>query len=196
VLTGGLPWDLAAAVHFQVNLRAAGNGSLTRASGPAVAFARHGREATMDAARRIAAPIHGDPRRLGGHRHPPRAGAGRARRRGPDRRGRRRPHRGAPTASRAVRHRPRTGPAPRPGHRVQRRGPALPRLRGVGAAHHLGLRGRGAGRRRPGRRHGHRRGGHRNPRRRAPRRRRRPGPLERAAARAAAGLRGPGAEGR
>ncbi|GLX16741.1 ADP-ribosylglycohydrolase family protein [Streptomyces lavendulae] len=60
VLTNGMPWDLAAAVHFQVNARAAGNGSLMRASGSAVYFAAAGREATMDAARRIAALTHGD----------------------------------------------------------------------------------------------------------------------------------------
>ncbi|RNG18373.1 ADP-ribosylglycohydrolase family protein [Streptomyces botrytidirepellens] len=60
VLTNGMPWDLAAAIHFQVNLRAAGNGSLMRASTSAVHFARHGRQATMDAARRIAALTHGD----------------------------------------------------------------------------------------------------------------------------------------
>jgi ADP-ribosylglycohydrolase len=60
VLTNGMPWDLAAALHFQVNQRAAGNGSLMRASAPAVYFARAGQEATMDAARRIAALTHGD----------------------------------------------------------------------------------------------------------------------------------------
>lgn len=60
VLTNGMPWDLAAAVHFQVNLRAAGNGSLMRASTSAVHFARAGQSATMDAARRIAALTHGD----------------------------------------------------------------------------------------------------------------------------------------
>ncbi|RPE39445.1 ADP-ribosylglycohydrolase [Streptomyces sp. Ag109_O5-1] len=60
VLTNGMPWDLAAAIHFQVNRRAAGNGSLMRASTSAVHFARTGREATMDAARRIAALTHGD----------------------------------------------------------------------------------------------------------------------------------------
>ncbi|MEU6239427.1 ADP-ribosylglycohydrolase family protein, partial [Kitasatospora sp. NPDC047058] len=36
VLTNGLPWELAAAIHFQTNLRAAGNGSLMRASTSAV----------------------------------------------------------------------------------------------------------------------------------------------------------------
>jgi ADP-ribosylglycohydrolase len=60
VLTSGLPWDQAAAIHFQVNLRAAGNGCLMRASVPAVAFAHRGRRATMDAGRRLAALTHGD----------------------------------------------------------------------------------------------------------------------------------------
>ncbi|GGR72836.1 MULTISPECIES: ADP-ribosylglycohydrolase family protein [Streptomyces] len=60
VLTNGMPWDLAAALHFRVNRRAAGNGALMRASTSAVCFARAGRAATMDAARRIAALTHGD----------------------------------------------------------------------------------------------------------------------------------------
>jgi ADP-ribosylglycohydrolase len=60
VLTSGMPWDQAAAVHFQVNLRAAGNGSLMRAAGSAVYFAPAGQAASMDAARRIAALTHGD----------------------------------------------------------------------------------------------------------------------------------------
>ncbi|MEV6667219.1 ADP-ribosylglycohydrolase family protein [Streptomyces nigra] len=60
VLTNGMPWDLAAAIHFQVNQRAAGNGSLMRASTSAVYFAHACQEATMDAARRIAALTHGD----------------------------------------------------------------------------------------------------------------------------------------
>ncbi|MFK0124253.1 ADP-ribosylglycohydrolase family protein [Streptomyces nigra] len=60
VLTNGMPWDLAGAIHFQVNQRAAGNGSLMRASTSAVCFAHAGQEATMDAARRIAALTHGD----------------------------------------------------------------------------------------------------------------------------------------
>ncbi|MEU4086807.1 ADP-ribosylglycohydrolase family protein [Streptomyces aureus] len=60
VLTNGMPWDLAAAIHFQVNQRAAGNGSLMRASTSAVYFAAAGQEACMDAARRIAALTHGD----------------------------------------------------------------------------------------------------------------------------------------
>ncbi|MDQ0797362.1 ADP-ribosylglycohydrolase family protein [Streptomyces sp. B1I3] len=60
VLTSGDPWDLAAALHFQVNDRAAGNGSLMRAATSAIHFARAGRTGTMDAARRIAALTHGD----------------------------------------------------------------------------------------------------------------------------------------
>ncbi|WP_141314277.1 ADP-ribosylglycohydrolase family protein [Streptomyces spinoverrucosus] len=60
VLSSGDPWDTAAALHFQVNQRAAGNGSLMRATTSAVYFAAHGRDATMDAARRLAALTHGD----------------------------------------------------------------------------------------------------------------------------------------
>ncbi|MFE9741744.1 ADP-ribosylglycohydrolase family protein [Streptomyces sp. NPDC006477] len=60
VLLGGDSWDLAASLHFQVNARAAGNGSLMRASTSAVYFAARGRAATMDAARRISALTHGD----------------------------------------------------------------------------------------------------------------------------------------
>ncbi|WP_351223987.1 ADP-ribosylglycohydrolase family protein [Streptomyces sp. NPDC002133] len=60
VLGSGDPWDLAAGLHFQVNGRAAGNGSLMRAATSAVYFACDGRAATMDAARRIAALTHGD----------------------------------------------------------------------------------------------------------------------------------------
>ncbi|THA41909.1 ADP-ribosylglycohydrolase family protein [Streptomyces sp. A1547] len=60
VLTNGEAWDLAAALHFQINVRAAGNGSLMRASTSAVYFASAGRDGTMDAARRIAALTHGD----------------------------------------------------------------------------------------------------------------------------------------
>ncbi|MFF0435903.1 ADP-ribosylglycohydrolase family protein [Streptomyces sp. NPDC004327] len=60
VLLGGDPWDTAAAVHFQVNGRGAGNGSLMRAATPAVYFAAAGRAATMAAGRRIAALTHGD----------------------------------------------------------------------------------------------------------------------------------------
>ena len=60
VLTDDAPWDLAAALYFQTAGRAAGNGSLMRATTSAVYFARQGRSATMDAARRIAALTHGD----------------------------------------------------------------------------------------------------------------------------------------
>lgn len=60
VLTSGEPWDFAAALHFQVNQRAAGNGALMRAATSAVYFAGGGTEATMDAGRRIAALTHGD----------------------------------------------------------------------------------------------------------------------------------------
>ncbi|BBC33646.1 hypothetical protein SGFS_049400 [Streptomyces graminofaciens] len=60
VLTNGEPWDLAAALHFQVNLRAAGNGALMRATTSAVYFAPDGRDATMDAGRRLSALTHGD----------------------------------------------------------------------------------------------------------------------------------------
>ncbi|MFC8516583.1 ADP-ribosylglycohydrolase family protein [Streptomyces sp. NPDC057257] len=60
VLTSGDPWGLAAAVHFRTSQRAAGNGALMRAATSAVFFARSGREATMDAARRLAALTHGD----------------------------------------------------------------------------------------------------------------------------------------
>ncbi|MDV5144524.1 ADP-ribosylglycohydrolase family protein [Streptomyces sp. SBC-4] len=60
VLLGGDPWDRAASMHFQINGRAAGNGSLMRASTSAVYFAARGRTATMDAGRRIAALTHGD----------------------------------------------------------------------------------------------------------------------------------------
>ncbi|MET9829710.1 ADP-ribosylglycohydrolase family protein [Streptomyces sp. NPDC006385] len=60
VLSSGDPWDMAAALHFQTNQRAAGNGALMRAATSAVHFASHGRDATMDAARRLAALTHGD----------------------------------------------------------------------------------------------------------------------------------------
>lgn len=61
VLTNGAPWDLAADRHFQINQHAAGNGALMRAATSAVYFARDGREATMDAGRRLSALTHGDP---------------------------------------------------------------------------------------------------------------------------------------
>lgn len=60
VLSSGDPWDLAAALHFQTNQRAAGNGALMRAAPSAVYFAPAGRDATMDAARRLSALTHGD----------------------------------------------------------------------------------------------------------------------------------------
>ena len=61
VLTAGLPWDRAAADHAAHVGRAAGNGSLMRAVTGAVFYARAGREASMNAARRISALTHGDP---------------------------------------------------------------------------------------------------------------------------------------
>ncbi|MEU8542786.1 ADP-ribosylglycohydrolase family protein [Streptomyces sp. NPDC048717] len=61
VLLGGDPWDTAATRHFEVEIRAAGNGSLMRAATSAVHFAAGGRAVTMAAARRIAALTHGDP---------------------------------------------------------------------------------------------------------------------------------------
>jgi ADP-ribosylglycohydrolase len=60
VLSSGDPWDLAAALHFRTNQRAAGNGALMRAAPSAVHFAPSGRESTMDAARRLSALTHGD----------------------------------------------------------------------------------------------------------------------------------------
>lgn len=60
VLTGGHPWDTAAALHFDMTGRAAGNGSLMRAATSALYWAAAGRSATMAAARRIAALTHGD----------------------------------------------------------------------------------------------------------------------------------------
>lgn len=61
VLTNGYPWDKAAQVHFEGNMRAAGNGCLMRAATSAVYCAPSGRTSTMDAARRIAGLTHGDP---------------------------------------------------------------------------------------------------------------------------------------
>ncbi|GCB48859.1 ADP-ribosylglycohydrolase family protein [Streptomyces sp. NL15-2K] len=60
VLSSGDPWNTAAVLHFQVSQRAAGNGALMRASPSAVFFANRGQDATMDAARRLAALTHGD----------------------------------------------------------------------------------------------------------------------------------------
>jgi ADP-ribosyl-[dinitrogen reductase] hydrolase len=61
VLRSGRPWDVAAAEHFAATGRAAGNGSLMRATPAAIWFARAGTAATTDAARRISALTHGDP---------------------------------------------------------------------------------------------------------------------------------------
>lgn len=61
VLTSGLSWERAAADHAAHAGRAAGNGSLMRAVTGAVFYARAGRDASMDAARRISALTHGDP---------------------------------------------------------------------------------------------------------------------------------------
>jgi ADP-ribosyl-[dinitrogen reductase] hydrolase len=61
VLGSGRPWDVAAAEHVAAAGRAAGNGSLMRATPAAIWFSRYGTEATMDAARRISALTHGDP---------------------------------------------------------------------------------------------------------------------------------------
>ncbi|MFI8944915.1 ADP-ribosylglycohydrolase family protein [Streptomyces sp. NPDC053750] len=60
VLSSGDPWDTAAALHFRAGGRAAGNGALMRATPSAVHFAPRGRDATMDAARHLAALTHGD----------------------------------------------------------------------------------------------------------------------------------------
>ncbi|WP_327697118.1 ADP-ribosylglycohydrolase family protein [Streptomyces sp. NBC_00459] len=60
VLCGPDDWDVAAALHFQTSQRGAGNGALMRAATSAVYFAGEGRQATMDAGRRIAALTHGD----------------------------------------------------------------------------------------------------------------------------------------
>ncbi len=61
VLRSGRSWDVAAARHFRSGAPAAGNGSLMRTTPAAIWFARAGRDATMDAARRISALTHGDP---------------------------------------------------------------------------------------------------------------------------------------
>lgn len=61
VLSSGRPWDVAAGEHFARTGHAAGNGSLMRTTPAAVWFAADGREATMDAARRVSALTHGDP---------------------------------------------------------------------------------------------------------------------------------------
>jgi ADP-ribosyl-[dinitrogen reductase] hydrolase len=60
VLGSGRPWDVAAAEHAARSGHAAGNGSLMRTTPAAIRFARDGRQATADAARRISALTHGD----------------------------------------------------------------------------------------------------------------------------------------
>jgi ADP-ribosyl-[dinitrogen reductase] hydrolase len=61
VLGSGRPWDVAAAEHAARSGHAAGNGSLMRTTPAAIHFSRAGRDATMDAGRRISALTHGDP---------------------------------------------------------------------------------------------------------------------------------------
>lgn len=61
VLGNGEPWGRAAPRRFQVNRRAAGNGSLMRATPAAVYFAAAAGVVSMDAARRLSALTHGDP---------------------------------------------------------------------------------------------------------------------------------------
>jgi ADP-ribosyl-[dinitrogen reductase] hydrolase len=61
VLRSGRPWHAAAAEHAARSGHAAGNGSLMRTTPAAIRFSRDGRDATMDAARRISALTHGDP---------------------------------------------------------------------------------------------------------------------------------------
>ncbi len=125
VLTNGMPWDLAAAIHFQVNQRAAGNGSLMRASTSAVHFAAAGQEATMDAARRIAALTHGDRAAWEGTAIFHDSSASRSRTPTPHRTPGH-PRSCPPRPPRPLRHRPRARLAPRSGDRVQRRRLALP----------------------------------------------------------------------
>lgn len=62
VLRSGLPWDVAAAQHFERNARSgAGNGSLMRSTPTAVYFAHSSVEETISAARATSAVTHGDP---------------------------------------------------------------------------------------------------------------------------------------
>lgn len=62
ILTGGLPWDQAAASHYRANPdTSAGNGSIARAVPAAVWFAELSDAETIDAARRLSALTHGDP---------------------------------------------------------------------------------------------------------------------------------------
>jgi ADP-ribosyl-[dinitrogen reductase] hydrolase len=61
VLTSGLTWDRAAADHAAGTDRAAGNGSLMRATTAAVYYARHDRATSRNAAHAIAGLTHSDP---------------------------------------------------------------------------------------------------------------------------------------
>lgn len=61
VLSSSAGWQDAALQHFAAGNRAAGNGSLMRATPGAVFFSRAGEEATASAARRISDLTHGDP---------------------------------------------------------------------------------------------------------------------------------------
>jgi hypothetical protein len=175
VLTNGEPWDRAAALHLQTNLRAAGNGSLMRATTSAVYFAPSGREATMNAARRIAALTHGDGAAWEGtavfHELIRVALNG-----------------GDPLS---MGRRPRTRLAPGRGHGVQRGGLAVSGLGPVGAAHDGLVRGGTRRRDQSGRRHGYGDGGHGRSGGRGVRPRGDPGPLDGPTACAVAGLREP-----
>jgi ADP-ribosyl-[dinitrogen reductase] hydrolase len=61
VLSSPLGWDQSARAYAADGHRAAGNGSLMRTTPVAIAFAGAGRDATMDAARRVSLLTHGDP---------------------------------------------------------------------------------------------------------------------------------------
>ncbi len=61
VLSSIAGWQHAARRHFAAGNRAAGNGSLMRATPGAVFFSRAGEDITADAARRISDLTHGDP---------------------------------------------------------------------------------------------------------------------------------------
>lgn len=193
VLTNGEPWDLAAALHFQVNGRAAGNGSLIRATTSAVYFAPAGRARTMDAARRLAALTHGDRAAWEGtavfHELVRVALAGDD------------PLAALPETLGEVHadHRPRWAAVLAPGWHPALAtefngavwpclGTALWALRTTDT-----FRGRAGRRRGRGRGHRHRGGRDGRPGRRGVRHRRRPGPLDRASARTAARARGPDA---
>jgi ADP-ribosyl-[dinitrogen reductase] hydrolase len=61
VLSSPLGWQESAPAYASAGNRAAGNGALMRTTPVAIAFADAGREATMDAARRVSLLTHGDP---------------------------------------------------------------------------------------------------------------------------------------